>query len=65
MTGHWTCNECGEAVKLPPPLGRWDLKQGVACPLCHKKACEWSEDKPATVAPDRAAELFKQIKDNL
>jgi hypothetical protein len=65
MNGHWFCNECGEAVCLPSPAGRWDARRGVTCPLCHKPAADWINDAPQPVTLEQGLKLFRQMKDQL
>lgn len=63
MNGHWFCEACGERVCLPKPVGRWDLKASVTCPLCHLPAAEWVNDGPPPVAQEVGKQLFQQMKE--
>ena len=65
MNGHWFCSDCGKAVCLPTPQGRWDARHGVTCPLCHKKTCDWINDDPQPVSLDEGKKLFNQMKEQI
>jgi hypothetical protein len=65
MNGHWFCSDCEQAVCLPTPAGRWSLKRGQTCPLCHKKMADWIDDTPPPVSVDEGKKLFQQMKDQL
>jgi len=64
MIGHWYCSFCSDVIpNLRKPIGRWDDRHCV-CPVCHNHSCEWVEvkEKPATPSPERASELFGEMK---
>ena len=65
LHGHWYCSFCNDVVNLRKPSGRWDDKRGVRCPVCHNNSADWvpEKEKPATVSPERGAELFQQVKE--
>ena len=65
MTGHWYCSYCNDVVILPKPVGRWDAKRGVTCPVCHHNSCDWIPATPRTLTTERAAVLFHQLKEQL
>jgi len=70
--GHWFCATCDDVVTLPLPYGRWDRKQGVPCPVCHKTTADWipaaAPTNPArstALTPARAKILFAELKNKI
>jgi len=74
ISGHWYCSFCNDVVNLHKPVGRWDSKRGVACPVCRNNSADWVSDtctcggycpacaKPKPVAIERGHELFNQMR---
>ena len=64
MKGHWYCSNCDDVVHMPAPVGRYDLKDGVECIVCHNHSARWV-DTPETlrgkVTRERAKELFQKL----
>jgi len=70
IQGHWYCSFCNDVVNIRKPIGRWDDKRGVPCPVCRNRSADWVGDtrkpaKPASVSPSRGEELFEELKQNV
>jgi len=70
ISGHWYCSFCNDVVNIRKPVGRWDEKRGQLCPVCHNRSADWIDStakpaKPASVSPERGAELFGELKQNV
>jgi hypothetical protein len=67
MNGHWFCNgACQDVVFKPAPVGRWDVKHGVTCPICDKDTADWVPDVPPVakrITHAEAAELFNKMRE--
>lgn len=78
MNGYWFCSTCDDVVLFRSPVGRWDLKAGEECPVCHHRSLDWMEpgaamkmETPVTrvhifvkrgVTPERAGVEFEKIR---
>jgi hypothetical protein len=66
LLGHWYCSFCNDVVNLPKPVGRYDLRAGVFCPVCRHNSGTWVPDALATdAAPAKHAPLLKPVEDGL
>ena len=63
MSGHWFCANCDDVVFNPAPVGRWDFKHGLTCPVCHKDTADWKADAPKKMNPVTAAALFAEMRE--
>lgn len=66
LHGYWYCATCEDTVTLPLPVGRWDVRNGVVCPKCHKPTANFlaggleAETHQHTLSTEKAKELFKR-----
>jgi hypothetical protein len=64
MSGHWFCaGKCNDVVNMPAPLGRFDARVDVVCPVCRQPDARWIKHIPSRsrVTPERAREMFGEI----
>lgn len=62
--GNWYCSFCNDVVNLAKPLGRWDTKSGVHCPVCGHNSAEWVNPKKP-VTPEYAAVELAKIRNEI
>jgi hypothetical protein len=67
MNGHWYCPVCEDVISYPAPVGRWDAKVNVDCPICHRPGMCWvnhpDRTRPARcVTAEEAKQMFDEIR---